>query len=282
MGARLHAPPRARPQAGDCRGARRARSRPRESRPRRGGRRPRERVHGTARMRRRLQAAGPDRRAHRRRRAARGSSQRRERPDTSGQPSRPAPLRHRRRARSCRAARSKRFRASVAAIESATVRPDSSSTSRTLATAEATSSPSRERSERHPPDAVSICIRQLRGELKREARLAGATWPGQREDANSRLGRARDELGELVLAAEERGGGHRQVRPVQRPQRRELLVSELMEDDGGREVLEPVRAKVAKGHVAGSSSATVEGESTTCPPWPHAPMRAARWTSIPT
>ena len=52
---------------------------------------------------------------------------------------------------------------------------------------------------------------------------------------------------------------------------------------GAGEILQPVVAQIARARrTLGSSSATVEGERTTCPPCPHAPNRAARCTSSPT
>ena len=45
---------------------------------------------------------------------------------------------------------------------------------------------------------------EVRRDLKREARLAGAAGPGEREQAHVRAGEERVDLGELTLAPDER------------------------------------------------------------------------------
>jgi len=53
-------------------------------------------------------------------------------------------------------------------------------------------------------------------------------------------------LGQLVLATQERGGRDRQVRPVQALERREVVVSELVDPLGCRQILQTVLAEVAQ------------------------------------
>jgi hypothetical protein len=84
-----------------------------------------------------------------------------------------------------------------------------------------------QRLQRRPVDAVGEVLDRLRRQLQRQARLAAAARAGKGEEAVPAQKRAR--LGELALAADERGRLDREIRPVQRPRRREGRVAELME-----------------------------------------------------
>ena len=90
----------------------------------------------------------------------------------------------------------------------------------------------------------------------------------------------REHLRQLTLTAQKRGRGDRQVRPVQALQRRKLFWAELVDPLGVGEILQPVHAQVAQAPVG--KRAAVEADTSTCPPWPQAAIRAARCTSTPT
>ena len=59
-----------------------------------------------------------------------------------------------------------------------------------------------------------------------------------------------DELRDLALPADERARGQGQVRRVERPQRREVAVAELVQTLGVDEILEPVLSQIADPSVA--------------------------------
>ena len=80
-----------------------------------------------------------------------------------------------------------------------------------------------QRCERHPEDAVGVVVAGCGRGLQGEPGLAGAAGAGEGEQANVVAGEEREHLGELVLAAEERGCGDRQVGAVEALQRRELV-----------------------------------------------------------
>ena len=101
-----------------------------------------------------------------------------------------------------------------------------------------------QRSERHPPDPVREGVGGLCRGLQGEPGLPRPAGPGQGEQAGVLAGEEREHLGELALPAEEGGGRDGQVRPVERLERRELAVSELVDPLRRREVLEPVLAQV--------------------------------------
>src|SRR5207302_3646028 len=81
--------------------------------------------------------------------------------------------------------------------------------------------------------------------LQREARLAAPARSGQRDQADLGALQQRSDLVELPLASEKRCGGNRQVRLVQRLQRREALRAELEEPLRSAQVLKPVQAEIA-------------------------------------
>ena len=66
---------------------------------------------------------------------------------------------------------------------------------------------------------------------------------------------------------------------------REALDHQLVQVHGQGDVLQPVLAEVAEEAPSGracSTSPLVASETRTCPPWPAAAIRAARFTSMPT
>ena len=101
-----------------------------------------------------------------------------------------------------------------------------------------------ERLQRNPEDAVGELLDRVGRELERQARLAAPAGAGERHQAmraNERPG-----LLELALASDERGRLDRQVRPIERPQRREVLVAELVQALRRAQVLEAMLAEVAQ------------------------------------
>ena len=103
-----------------------------------------------------------------------------------------------------------------------------------------------ERSERHPPHAVRIRFRRLAGRVEREPRLPRPARARQREETGVVAREQLPHVGELVLAAEKRRRRDRQVRPVERLQRRKLVFTELVDPLGSAEILEPVLAEIAE------------------------------------
>ena len=82
----------------------------------------------------------------------------------------------------------------------------------------------RQACERNPEHSIAQGAHQLRADLQSEPGLAGATGPGEREEARA-VREQPDELLELALPPDERARGDRQVRRVERPERRELAVA---------------------------------------------------------
>jgi hypothetical protein len=100
--------------------------------------------------------------------------------------------------------------------------------------------------KRNPEDPIGIAVAGVRGRLQPEPRLAGAARSGQGQQADVLPREQLFNLLEFVLATEERRRGNRQVRPVQRPQGREVVVSQLVDALRRRQVLQPVLADVAE------------------------------------
>jgi hypothetical protein len=98
--------------------------------------------------------------------------------------------------------------------------------------------------EPDPPDAVLVSVDHLGGSLDREAGLPGAAGPGQRQEPSSLVAQELQDLRQLLLPADERGGLLGQVRLVQRLERRKLLVAELVDPLWGGQVLEPMLTEV--------------------------------------
>ncbi len=103
-----------------------------------------------------------------------------------------------------------------------------------------------QRRQRDPPDPVGEGVGRETGSLQGEPGLARPAGPGHCQQAAVRTAQQCADLGELGRSAEERRGRHRQVRPVERRERRELAVAKLVDPLGCREVLEPVLAEVVQ------------------------------------
>ena len=139
----------------------------------------------------------------------------------------------------------------------------------------------------HAPSGNRSATRPRR--LDREARLADAAGPGQRDQPG--VVEQQDEVGEVAVAAEERGQPFGQVArrrgdgPQRREVRRQARDVELLEALGARDVAQDVAARDRAADVpSGRASATraaVVSDSRTWPPWPAAATRAARFTSKP-
>ncbi len=102
----------------------------------------------------------------------------------------------------------------------------------------------RETRERDPEDAVVELPDELRRDLEREACLARAARAREGDEARP-VREHRDELLELLLAADERDRDDRQVGCVERPEGRELALAELEEALCADQVLQAVLAEVA-------------------------------------
>ena len=99
--------------------------------------------------------------------------------------------------------------------------------------------------QRHPEHAAAEVVDALGRRLEGKPRLAGAACPGQRHDPG-----AVDQPGDLDQLrgpTDERAGLRRQVRGIERAQRRERLRTELVQPLGSAEVLEPMQPEVAPG-----------------------------------
>ena len=90
-----------------------------------------------------------------------------------------------------------------------------------------------------------VVIRGRRGRLQRESSLATSTRAGQRHQPDIRSPQQRGDLIDLLLAAEKRRRGNRQVRLVERLQRREVIGPELEDALGRAQVFQPVQAEIA-------------------------------------
>jgi len=127
----------------------------------------------------------------------------------------------------------------------------------------------------------SLCVMRrltlLLGLVAAAGLLAAFVWAAA-DTATRRI--QRDDLSELALPAEERRRGHGQVGAVERLEGRKLALAELVHALGGGEVLERCSPRSLRPSLP--VKAAVEAETSTCPPWPAAAMRAARCSSIPT
>ena len=104
----------------------------------------------------------------------------------------------------------------------------------------------RQPDERHPEDAVVQGAVELGGDLEREPRLAGAAGPRHGEQPRTG-GEQGNELLHLALPSDERCRGDRQVRGVERAQRREVPFAELVQPLAADQVLEPMLPEVEHG-----------------------------------
>ena len=135
------------------------------------------------------------------------------------------------------------------------------------------------RRKRDPPDAIGIGVSGEGGGLQCEPGLPCPTGPGEGEQTSSCRRKQLGDLGELALPAEEGRRGDGQIRPVQGFERRKAAVSELVNALRRREVFQPVLTEILQLEL---DERAVAAETSTCPPWPTAAIRAARWTSSPT
>jgi hypothetical protein len=95
--------------------------------------------------------------------------------------------------------------------------------------------------ERDPPDVLEL-VCDFGGELQGKTRLPSARRPDERQQAV--VLQQRRGVGQLLPAADERSRLHRQVGPVERLQRREVVGPELEEPLRLEKVLEPVLTQV--------------------------------------
>ena len=99
--------------------------------------------------------------------------------------------------------------------------------------------------KRHEEDAARKVVDDLGRGLQREPGLPGPARSGDGDETRG-AGEESDDLPQLALPADERVRRDRQVRRVQRLQRREVAVAELPDPFRRRQVLQPVLAEVAK------------------------------------
>jgi hypothetical protein len=104
----------------------------------------------------------------------------------------------------------------------------------------------------HERDAIAVAAGDVMGDPDREGRLAGSTGTGEGQQAHAIVRQAPAELRALGIAADERGGLHRQPagEVVERRQRREARLEarshELEDLLRAADVLEPELAEVAQ------------------------------------
>jgi hypothetical protein len=98
--------------------------------------------------------------------------------------------------------------------------------------------------ERNPVDAVGEGFGPVRGDLQREPRLPAAARTGERHQPAGAHQLA--ELSELPRTPDERRLLDRQIRPVERLQRRELRLADLPDPLRRAEVLQAVLAEIAE------------------------------------
>ena len=102
----------------------------------------------------------------------------------------------------------------------------------------------RERRERHPPDPVGEGLGRFGGGLEGEARLPGPTGTGEGEERDVFLPERCGDRVHLVIAADERCGRHGEVRAVERPDRWEVSLAQLVDPLRGLQVLESMIAEI--------------------------------------
>jgi hypothetical protein len=91
---------------------------------------------------------------------------------------------------------------------------------------------------------VAVVIRGRRGGVQRESSLATSARARQRHQPDIRPPQQRGDLIDLPLAAEKRRRRNRQVRLVERRQRREVISPELEDALGRAQVFQPVQAEI--------------------------------------
>ena len=105
------------------------------------------------------------------------------------------------------------------------------------------------RGEPNEPNAVGVLLDELGRGLQAQSCLAAATRSGEGEQADVVTSEELENVGELALASEERCRLHRKVRLIERLQRRELGIPELIDPLGCLEILQSVEPEVADGHI---------------------------------
>ena len=103
-----------------------------------------------------------------------------------------------------------------------------------------------DRGERHPPDAVRILLGGRGGGLEGEARLAAAARAREAQQTDVGASEQFIDLAQLGVPTEERRQRHGQVRRVERLQRREVIVAELVDALRRRQVLQAVLAEIVQ------------------------------------
>ena len=129
---------------------------------------------------------------------------------------------------------------------------DSSATSKASAILDENEVTVRERRERHPPDALREGLGGFGGGLEREARLPGATGTAQGEERDVFLTEQCGDCVHFVVAADERRRRHGKVRAVERPDRWEAPLAELVDPLGGLQVLESMIAEIYQREPSGA------------------------------
>jgi hypothetical protein len=102
--------------------------------------------------------------------------------------------------------------------------------------------------ERDPEHACLVLRDKSGGRLEREPRLAGASWPCEREQTRTRTD-PREHLGELCLPPNEGTRRTGQVRVRDRLEGREGALAELEDGNCIWDVLEPVLAQIRNGQL---------------------------------
>ena len=102
------------------------------------------------------------------------------------------------------------------------------------------------RSERHPPEAVGVRLGRLGRRLDRKPGLSGTARAAQRQEPQVLSLQELHDRCKLELPPDHRRRGHRQVRPIEALERRELVLAELEDALGGAEILEAVLSQVAQ------------------------------------
>ena len=133
--------------------------------------------------------------------------------------------------------------------------------------------------QRCQPDeehTIRELIRQLRRRLQRQPRLPRPARPGQRHQPRV----ARDQVADLLqfpLTPQQRPRSHRQVRLMQRPQRRELgrqpVDLELVEPDRLEHVLQPMRPQITQRHPVEQCGGRLRNKHLATMPRSHDPGR---------
>ena len=131
------------------------------------------------------------------------------------------------------------------------------------------------------PRPVGEARQQLGRHLQRQAGLAHPADPGQRHQPG--VTQLLGHRGQLHLAAHERTGQRRQIprQHVQRPQRRERRPRPTWNTRIGRSRSRRRCSPRSTNATASPTSSAVADEHSTCPPWPTAISRAARFTAVP-